>query len=460
MRSLVVHDHLLDAGLASVRTRYGLPQGFPEPVEAAAADAATRRPSAHRDRTDQPFVTLDPEGSVDLDQAFLIERGGSDLLLHYAIADVGWFVDEGGPLEAEAWRRGSTVYLPDGKVPLYPQVLSDRAASLLPDGPRPAVILRVRLDESGAVELIDAERAVIRSRAKLTYESVRATDLPPEFAEFARRVAAAEDARGAGNIEPPEQHVERDDGRYRLSFRPRRWSEMHNAALSLATNLAVADVLYRAGTGVFRVMDAPDERAIRRLRHTAVALGLQWPSEQSLEQFSRGLDSTDPAQAAFVMAVRRSGGGAEYRAWEQDVVPWHAVMAATYTHATAPLRRLVDRYVIDATLAVVSGGSPDAALRSALARLPGEMAQADRVSNAIEREVVDLAEAVLLHGSEGQEFDAVVVDENGDGARIQLTAMAVKARLRVDGLRPGARVRVRLERADPVDGQVVFSPVV
>lgn len=65
-------------------------------------------------------MTLDPASATDLDQAFTIEASGSDLLLHYAIADVGWFVDDGGPIDQEAWARGETLYYPGGKAGLYP----------------------------------------------------------------------------------------------------------------------------------------------------------------------------------------------------------------------------------------------------------------------------------------------------------------------------------------------------
>src|SRR5205085_1677719 len=119
---------------------FHVPADFPPEVVAAAEAAAQRPLDGHVDRTDRPFVTLDPASSTDLDQAFTIGSAGSDLLLHYAIADTAWFVDEGGAVDAEAWRRGATLYLPDGKARLYPAVLSEQAASLLPDGPRPAVI--------------------------------------------------------------------------------------------------------------------------------------------------------------------------------------------------------------------------------------------------------------------------------------------------------------------------------
>ena len=189
------------------------------------------------------FATLDPASSTDLDQAFFLETDGVDLVLQYAIADVGFFVERGSALEAEAWSRGSTIYAPDGRVPQYPEVLSEGAASLLPDVDRPAVLLTVRVDMDGQVALERVCRAVVRSRAKLGYEDVGPADLGPLLSEFQRRVAAAEDARGASRIDFPEQEVERDPfapGGLRLVARERLASEDLNAAMSLAANLAVA----------------------------------------------------------------------------------------------------------------------------------------------------------------------------------------------------------------------------
>src|SRR3712207_2891048 len=115
MRAIADPGGALDRGLASIRREFQIPEGFPPEVLAAAEEAARRVPSEHADRTDRPFVTLDPASSTDLDQAFAIEGDGADLLLHYAIADVAWFVDHGGLVDEEAWRRGTTQYLPDGK---------------------------------------------------------------------------------------------------------------------------------------------------------------------------------------------------------------------------------------------------------------------------------------------------------------------------------------------------------
>jgi exoribonuclease R len=459
VRSLRDTTHALDHGLAAIRQEFGVPLAFPAEVLAAAATAARRTPTAHVDRTDWAFATLDPETSTDLDQAFTMESAGDDILLHYAIADVAWFVDDGDLVDAEAWRRGTTVYLPDGKVSLYPPVLAEGAASLLPDGPRPAVVFHVRLRTDGTATLDGAERAIIRSRAKLSYDRVQPTDLPPMFAEFSRRVDAWEAARGATAVEPPEQLVERNTHGYRLAFRPRLASEAQNSAMSLATNIAVGAALLAAHTGLFRVLAEPDPRAEGRLRHTAHALGVEWPPGIALEQFTRGLDGNDPRNAAFLLAVRRAGGAAEYATYQPGVTPWHAAVAATYSHATAPLRRLADRYVVQAALAVANGQPVPTPVSDALPKLPKAMAVAASHAGQIDRAVIDLAEAVMLEGREGSTFTAVVVDDDDEFVKVQLRDVAVVARVKAHGLHPGDELRVRLVAADSARRAVTFERV-
>src|SRR5688572_1089501 len=207
MRAIADPNQALALGLAAIRAEFRIPDGFPPAVLAAAEAAARRAPTEHADRTGVPFVTLDPASSTDLDQAFTIERGGGDLLLHYAIADVAWFVDDGDVVDREAWRRGTTQYLPDSKAGLYPPALSEDAASLLPDGPRPAVVFTIRVAADGTVRLDGAERAIVRSAAKLPYDKVSEADLPPDFAELARRIGHAEKERGAARVNPPQQEI-------------------------------------------------------------------------------------------------------------------------------------------------------------------------------------------------------------------------------------------------------------
>ncbi|MGZ4767076.1 MAG: RNB domain-containing ribonuclease [Ilumatobacteraceae bacterium] len=440
-------DELVE-GLVEIRRQFKVPAEFAAPVLQAAGDAATRVPTTHTDRTDWPFVTLDPESSTDLDQAFHIELAGDDVLLHYAIADVAWFVGDGDPLDNEAWLRGTTQYLPDGNAGLYPPALSDRAASLLPDGPRPAIVFHVRVDSGGLSKLDGVERSLIHSRAKLAYETVQPAQLPDAFPELSRRITAAEDARGASRIEPLEQIVSATTRGYEISYRPRLKSEDDNAAMSLATNLAVADALQAAGTGLFRIMPEPDARAEQRLRHTARALGITWPAATSLADFQRSLDGRLPKPAALLMAIRRAGGRASYVPFAAGQRPWHSAMAATYTHATAPLRRLADRYVVMAALAVANGRPVPAHVQEAFPKLPEVMAHADDKAGQIERAVVDLAETALLSGQVQHTFPAVVTDVDDRGARIQLCDMPVVSRIDVRNVEPGDDVRVRVVSTD------------
>ncbi|HEY0037738.1 MAG TPA: ribonuclease catalytic domain-containing protein, partial [Longimicrobium sp.] len=148
-------EGLVEQALNAAREEFGVRAEFPREVTEAAAEAAKRVVSpgnGREDRRDLPLVTIDPPGSRDLDQAVGIHAepdGG--FRLWYAIADVGFFVDRGGPIEAEAFKRGVTFYAPDHKVSLYPPAISENAGSLLPDVDRPCILFDFALDDRAEV---------------------------------------------------------------------------------------------------------------------------------------------------------------------------------------------------------------------------------------------------------------------------------------------------------------------
>lgn len=455
-------------GFAQLIDEFDVPKSFPSEVLDAAEVAASRplggSDSPHVDRTDVEFLTLDPASSTDLDQAFAIELAGgnsdADVILRYAIADVGWFVRHGDPIDREAWKRGVTVYMPQDRVGLHPPRLAEDAGSLLPGSPKPAVVFIVRIAPDGSVTLDGVERAMIRNRAKLAYSTVTPDDLPPAFPELARRFEIGERTRGADRIQMPEQEVVRSEhGGFDLRFRPRNDAENQNAAMSLATNMAVADALHAAGTGLFRTMPAVDERRLGRLRHTARAFGLEWPKGQALSGFEKSLPAGDPKTSAFQLAVRRASGGASYEPFDPDVKPWHAAVAATYSHVTAPLRRLADRYVIEAALALANGDRVSEETEQAFVDLPQAMRQGDSRANRVDRAAIDLAEAIVLHGREGEVFDAVITDEDDRGARIQVCDPAIVTRVVARRVDPGDDIQVKLVNADPAERRVDFERV-
>jgi VacB/RNase II family 3'-5' exoribonuclease len=458
MKSLIDRDGALSRGLADIRVQFCVPASFPAGVSAEAELAAARSVSGHSDWTHRPFVTLDPEASRDLDQAFSIERAGADLILHYAIADVAWFVSADDALDREAWERGTTIYMPDGRASLYPGRLSEDAASLLPEIERPSVVFTVKIDPAGKPSLDGAVRAIIKSRAKLAYETVKPDDLPADFADLSKRIEQAEDARGAARVNAPEQELVVDSaGHFSLDFRPQLEAETQNAALSLAANLAIADALLAHRTGLFRVMAEPDQWAVNRLRHSAKALGLVWPKHLPLKQFERGLDSANPRHAAFKAEIRRAGPKASYAPYQSGIVPWHSAMAATYAHATAPLRRLADRYVIEAALQIANGQAVPEELDAIFQQLPAVMAKAEERAGQVDRATLGLAEAVVLEGREGSRFKAVVTDVDDRGARIQLSDPAVIARVDGKGVMPGDAMSVELVNVDVAHRQITFE---
>ena len=141
---------------------------------AAAEQAAADPRLPELDRTDLELITIDPEGSRDLDQALHIGRDGSGFVVSYAIADVAAFVSAGDPIDLEAHRRGTTLYAPDQRIPLHPPALSEGAASLLPDQVRPALLWTIRLDARGRMTDAEVVRARVRSREQLSYHQAQA----------------------------------------------------------------------------------------------------------------------------------------------------------------------------------------------------------------------------------------------------------------------------------------------
>ncbi len=447
----------LSKGFAAIVEQFKLPLQFPPDV-VAAANAATKvdvseKPewlSQRRDAMHIPFVTLDPASSTDLDQAFAIEQDGDELVLQYALADVSAFVTHGGAIEKEAWQRGVTIYGLAEKIPLYPKVISQSAASLLPDGPRPAVLVVVSIRPDGKVKLRSVDRVVCASRAKLAYDQVDLKKLP-NVEEFAKRMWADEVARGAMRVEFPQQEVIADEsapGGVRLVLRAREFSEWVNSTLSLSVNMAIGSLFQEARTGLYRVMDEPEPRAIEALRRAAHALGIAWGSNESLRDLQRRMDPENFSHQRFLLDARRAGGRARYALYDSAKPPWHSAIAATYAHATAPMRRLADRYVLDLAYLLANSLTIPKLLTDQLAGLPAVMERYEGRASNVDRAVIDLLEAVSLQNRIGEILEAEVVDaENGI---VQTHDSAIRAKAtRLPKIENGAKVRVRIDAADP-----------
>ncbi|MFF0868823.1 RNB domain-containing ribonuclease [Nonomuraea sp. NPDC003560] len=458
----------LEDGFDRVLREQRLPAGFPQDVLDEADWVAQVPRLDAKDLTDVPFVTIDPPGSMDLDQALHLERLRDGYRVWYAIADVGAFVRPGGPIDVEARTRGETVYLPVGRVPLHPKVLSEGAASLLPGAIRPAAVWRVDLDAEGRIVGADVQRARVRSRERLDYAYVQAAvdtgtadGTLSLLAEIGALRLGLERARGGVTLPTPEQEVVRDaDGGYRLEFRVPLPAEAWNAQISLLTGMAAASMMLDAEVGILRVLPAAQPDDLAKVRRVAQALGVPWPEGAGYGEVVHDLDPKNPQQAAFLQESKVLLRGAGYAAFDgaPPKLAEHAAVAAPYAHVTAPLRRLVDRYATEVCLAVAAGEPVPAEVRAALPLLPDIMSATGRRAGAVDRACVDLVEAFLLRERIGQSFEAMVidVDERRGGGQVQLVEPAVIARC--DGVLPlGERVAVRLTQADPATREVRFT---
>jgi exoribonuclease R len=460
-------DDALAAALAAIPQQLGLVREFPPAVTAEAERIAGILPLPELDRTDLEFVTIDPAGSTDLDQAMCLLREGDGYRVYYAIADVPAFVEPGGAIDAEARRRGQTVYAPDGRIPLHPAVISEGAGSLLPGQLRGAYVWDFELDAAATVTTVRVYRARVTSRTQYDYETAQrliddgsGVDLPglDLLKEVGEKRVKLEEARGGASLRVPETEVEVVDGRYVIGRRSPLPVEAWSAQLSLMTGMAAAQLMLDAGVGVLRTMPPADEEAVARFRRQAAALGQPWPQEQRYGDYLRGLDTADPRQLAIMHAAASLFRGAGYSAFD-GALPENTVQAAVaapYAHVTAPLRRLVDRFALVLCEAVSAGEPVPAWVRSALPELPSLMNASNSLAGQVDNRALDTVEAAMLHDRVGEVFEVTVLSSGKGSSTVQLDEPAVAAKC--DGeLESGTRARVRLDAAEIASGVVRFS---
>lgn len=465
-------------GIARIQAELEVTPDFPAEVQEAAARAAAAPRLPDLDRTDLPFVTIDPETAQDLDQAVHVQRdpapdGGPDgYVVHYAIADLAAFITPGDPVDVEANLRGETLYGADSKVPLHPPAISEEAGSLLPDQVRPSLLWTIRVDADGEGTDIHVERALVRSVAKLSYEDAQAMlddGTASETLQLVREIGEKrilrDAARGGVSLPLPDQEVDIADGQWRLEFRSLLPIEQWNAQISLLTGFGAASLMVYARVGLLRTLPDPDPRDVQRLHRTARALGVEWPAELLYPDFIRTLDPERADHAAVILASARLLRGSGYVAFDGEVPaePHHSALASEYAHVTAPLRRLADRYAAEVCVALCAEQPVPEWVLAALPELPSTMQRSSQRARSYENAVVDLVEAGLLADRVGEEFDAVVVSvdaKSPERGTAMVRSLGVEAPVTDSGELPlGQDVRVRLDTADVHDRQVSFSLV-
>lgn len=458
----VAADDALTRALAQLREELGLPGAFPPEVEAEAQTAASSVPTdpdaaGLDDLRDIAFVTIDPEGARDLDQALHLERTATGAVLHYAIADVSAYIEPDGAVDLEARRRGQTLYAADGRIPLHPPVLSEEAVSLMPDRDRRAFVWRFELDDGARPVQTTLRRAVVRSRAQWSYVDAQAAidagTAPGSLqalAWFGSLRAAREAERGGASLNVPQTRVVAHGGRYRLERDAGLPVEDWNAQVSLLTGMAAARIMLDGGVGILRTMPAAADDDVAAFRAQTAALGIPWPGGVRYGDYLRGLDRDDPAALAILDAATGLFRGAGYAVFDgaPPPAPAQAAIGAPYAHTTAPLRRLVDRWSLVVCEALANGRPVPAWARASLPDLPKIMGRSNALAGRMDAATLDRVEAALLAGHEGEVFDAVVLRTRDDGARVQIAEPPVVATVTGLAAPAGSTVRVRLVGTD------------
>ena len=496
-RTIVAPPKAID--FAAIRAALGIPETYPADAVAQARAAATNGAAdeaadggagADPALLDVAFVTLDPPGSRDLDQAVHLSRrsgrapgdragdtegpddtdGAQGYLVRYAIADVATFVEPAGPLAEETWRRGATLYSPDRSTPLHPVELSEGAASLLPGVVRPAVVWTIALDAAGEPVEVDVRRAFVRSVAQLDYPAAQraadAGELHPSIAllpEIGARREALARRRGALSLDIPDTEVVRGpDGRWTLERRAVLAIERHNAEISLLTGICAARLMLDGGVGLLRTLPPPTAEQVDLLRRATAALGIPWPDSMPVSEVIAGLDGSRPRDAAFLEDAVRLLRGAGYTAFDgaPPVQRDHGGVGGPYAHVTAPLRRLADRYATEVCLALHAGRPVPDWARAALPGLPATMTAADRKAAELAKACAGAVSVFVLHGREGETFTATVLqlEPARNRAIVILHEPPVRAHCPPDGLTEGSVITVRLVSADPATNRFVVEP--
>lgn len=442
---------------------HGIRERFPESVLAAVdglpEDPAPEDFRGREDLRELVTVTIDGASARDFDDAISLERLSSDLFrLGIHIADVAEQVPEGGPIDLEAYRRGTSVYFPDRAVPMLPERLSNGLCSLRPDVPRLTLSVFLDIDAEGRVVRRRFAETVIRSRRRLTYDEVRELLETPRagdeeeygpvlpllrhLQELMKILLGARMERGSVDFDLPEGDVTLDTDGYVVGITPRQRHVAHRIIeeCMIAANEAVArELLERGAAGLFRVHDAPSQEDLEDLREVLRTFGLGLkgklselhPGElQKVLQRVEGRPEEDFVTTLVLHTMQRALYSPECRGH-------YALASREYTHFTSPIRRYPDLLVHRRLKTLIRGGEDVVRktekatdLLDRLEPMARHASDTERRAERAERDVLQWKKVRFLGRRVGETFTGRITGVQPFGLFVQLE------NLYVDGLVP------------------------
>ena len=441
-----IHDPGVD--ILSIVRAYNLPEDFPGAVKnqlKQVPDEVKKDSWAGRkDLRDLPTVTIDGEEAKDLDDAISIERAGDGYLLGVHIADVSHYVQEHTPLDEEAFKRGTSVYLVDRVIPMLPHKLSNGICSLNEGEDRLALSCLMEIDSQGNVTGHEIAETVIRSDRRMTYTAVNAivTDHDPqvtaEYAEFAEMFLLMKEladilrkkrhARGSIDFDFPESKIVMDEKGKPLEIK----AYERNAAtriiedfMLLANETVAEDYFWQELPFLYRTHDKPDEDRMKRLGTFINNFGyvLRMPGGQVYpKEIQKLLDKVEgtPEELLISRLTLRSMKQAKYTT---ENTGHFGLAARYYTHFTSPIRRYPDLQIHRIIKESLHGGLTGKRISHYEKILPQVAVQTsalERRADEAERETDKLKKVQYMERFIGQEFEGVISGVTSWGFYVEL----------------------------------------